>query len=65
MSNETNKPIEAQELTEKELEGVVGGLKAHRAERVVREVPGGGAALAVAVGSVLSAPCEALRAVGS
>ena len=26
MSNEPNKPIEAEELTEKELEGVVGGL---------------------------------------
>ena len=25
MNNETNKPIEARELTEKELEGVVGG----------------------------------------
>ena len=25
MSNEPNKPIEAEELTEKELEGVVGG----------------------------------------
>ena len=28
MSNEPNKPIEAEELTEKELEGVVGGTKA-------------------------------------
>ena len=27
MNNEPNKPIEAQELTEKELEGVVGGGK--------------------------------------
>ena len=27
MSNEPNKPIPAQELTEKELEGVVGGAK--------------------------------------
>ena len=26
MSNEPNKPIEAEELTEKELEGVVGGV---------------------------------------
>ena len=29
MSNEPNKPIEAEELTEKELEGIVGGRKAH------------------------------------
>ena len=28
MNNEPNKPIEAEELTEKELEGVVGGTKA-------------------------------------
>ena len=56
MSNETNKPIETQELTEKELEGVAGGLKAHRAERRVLEVPCGGAAFAVAVGSVQLAP---------
>ena len=28
-SNEPNKPIEAEELTEKELEGIVGGMKAH------------------------------------
>ena len=27
MNNEPNKPIEAQELTEKELEGIVGGEK--------------------------------------
>ena len=27
MNNEPNKPIPAQELTEKELEGVVGGFK--------------------------------------
>ena len=27
MNNEPNKPIEAEELTEKELEGVVGGKK--------------------------------------
>ena len=27
MNNEPNKPIPAQELTEKELEGVVGGTK--------------------------------------
>lgn len=27
MSNEPNKPIEAEELTENELEGVVGGTK--------------------------------------
>ena len=26
MSNEPNKPIEAEELTDKELEGIVGGL---------------------------------------
>ena len=27
MNNEPNKPIEARELTDKELEGVVGGIK--------------------------------------
>ena len=27
MSNEQNKPIPAQELTEKELEGIAGGLR--------------------------------------
>ena len=27
MNNEPNKPIQAQELTEKELEGVVGGAR--------------------------------------
>ena len=26
MNNEPNKPIEAEELTEKELEGIVGGM---------------------------------------
>ena len=29
MSNEPNKPIEAEELTEKELEGIVGGMEAY------------------------------------
>ena len=29
MNNEPNKPIEAEELTEKELEGIVGGRTAH------------------------------------
>ena len=29
MSNEPNKPIPAQELTEKELEGIVGGMEAY------------------------------------
>ena len=45
MSNEPNKPIEAEELTEKELEGVVGGRTAHafleaegKAEGLVRIV---------------------------
>ena len=28
MNNEPNKPIEAEELTEKELEGIVGGARA-------------------------------------
>ena len=37
MSNEPNKPIQAQELTEKELEGIVGG-ESMVTELVVRQL---------------------------
>ena len=37
MSNEPNKPIPAQELTEKELEGIVGGTTAKILEPVKGE----------------------------
>ena len=44
MSNEPNKPTEAQELTEKELEGVVGGLR--RKQEMRKFVIAGGAMMA-------------------
>ena len=38
MSNESNKPIEAEELTEKELEGIVGGAPKLKIEAELKEI---------------------------
>ena len=49
MNNEPNKPAEANELTEKELEGIAGGVKGAGAANVAEYALGGGRFFAVRI----------------